>query len=220
MPCVYDGPPAAVHHRPSSSIAEDTLPSDILSRLNALEDKITSINTSPTTTWAKRRRDPAQDDNVDVQDDDDDESNSPSNRLLATPTLTGLPRSRSRHDGVNNDGMGEVQLTDDGENCSTYFGPSSNVALVRQLSLALTRAQSQSSRSGVMPTSAITSVPSSSRHPSHQQSRRPSNAGVHDGGSRPQTGIMSLRNQKPPISSSNTSALLASSSPLSTKTPS
>ncbi|KAK3398241.1 hypothetical protein B0T20DRAFT_461003 [Sordaria brevicollis] len=164
--CVYDEPPAAVHHHPR--------------RLN-------NIDTSPTTAGTKRSRDLTQDDNVDIQDDDGDESNSPRNGLLALPALSGLPSSRSRQEDLNADGMGEVALTDDGENCSTYFGPSSNVALVRQLSLALTRAQSHPScRSQAMATSAPT-LPSSSRYPSHRQLRRPSNDEINDRGVRPQT---------------------------------
>ncbi|KAK3337916.1 fungal-specific transcription factor domain-containing protein [Neurospora tetraspora] len=168
-PCVYDEPPA--HHRPRS----DTHPSDILSRLSALEDRINTRGTGSS------RQDVTQDDDdVDPQNDD-----STSNGLLAPPTLTGLPRSHQ--EDANVDGMGEVQLTDDGENC-TYFGPSSNVALVRQLSLALTRAQSQTSRSRAMPTSATSLA--SSRYSSLQQPRSesgrrgPSNDGANIG-SRP-----------------------------------
>ncbi|KAK3953470.1 fungal-specific transcription factor domain-containing protein [Pseudoneurospora amorphoporcata] len=130
MSCVYDEPPA--HHRPRSSTTDT--PSDILSRLSALEERINNASTSPTTGTKRSRQDANQDDDNDDDNDDDDddaqdndrESNSTSNGLLAPPTLTGLPRSHQ--EDVNVDGMGEVQLTDDGENCA-YFGPSSNVAL-------------------------------------------------------------------------------------------
>ncbi|KAK1783149.1 fungal-specific transcription factor domain-containing protein [Copromyces sp. CBS 386.78] len=194
MSCVYDEPPA--HHRPRSSTTDT--PSDILSRLSALEERINNASTSPTTGTKRSRQDANQDDEDDDNDDDDDdaqdndrESNSTSNGLLAPPTLTGLPRSHQ--EDVNVDGMGEVQLTDDGENCA-YFGPSSNVALVRQLSLALSRAQTQTSRSRAMPMTSVASLPSSSRYSALQQSRsesgqrEPSNDGANVGGSRPQTG--------------------------------
>ncbi|KAL0471615.1 fungal-specific transcription factor domain-containing protein [Neurospora intermedia] len=173
--CVYDEPPAP-YHRPRSTTT-DTPPSDILSRLNALEDRINARGTRTS------RQHATQDDgnDVDAQEDARESNSSTSN----PPTMTGLPCS---HQGnVHVDGMGEVQLTDDGENC-TYFGPSSNVALVRQLSLALTRAQNQTSRSRPMPTSATSLA--SSRYPSLQQPRSesgqrgPSDDGINVG-SRP-----------------------------------
>ncbi|EGO59757.1 hypothetical protein NEUTE1DRAFT_39966 [Neurospora tetrasperma FGSC 2508] len=178
-PCVYDEPPAP-HHRPRSSTI-DTPPSDILSRLSALEDKINARGTGTS------RQHATQDDgdDIDAQEDTRESNGSTSNGPLDPPTMTGLPRSHQGNAHV--DGMGEVQLTDDGENC-TYFGPSSNVALVRQLSLALTRAQNQTSRSRAMPTSANSLA--SSRYPSLQQTRSesgrqdPSDGGVNVG-SRP-----------------------------------
>ncbi|KAK3491841.1 fungal-specific transcription factor domain-containing protein [Neurospora crassa] len=178
-PCVYDEPPAP-HHRPRSSTT-DTPPSDILSRLSALEDRINARGTGAS------RQHATQDDgdDIDAHEDTPESNGNTSNGPLDPPTMTGLPRSHQRN--VDADGMGEVQLTDDAENC-TYFGPSSNVALVRQLSLALTRAQSQTSRSRAMPTSATSFASarySSLQQPRSESGRRgPSDDGINVG-SRP-----------------------------------